>query len=55
MASSTLLSTIHTDGNIVEDEKFETVYRPDEYAIQIIDHGRTCEKFKTGAYGCTLG
>ncbi|CAF1085546.1 unnamed protein product [Adineta steineri] len=55
MASSMLLSKNHIGANIMEDEKFEAVYRPDEHAIQIVNHERTCEKFKRGACGCTLG
>jgi len=54
MASSTLQSTDHTTTNMVDDEKFEEIHSPDQYAIQIVNDGRMCEKVKHGAHGCAL-
>ncbi|CAF5109818.1 unnamed protein product [Rotaria sp. Silwood1] len=37
------------------DERFEEIYRPDDYAIRLVDDSRTCEKIKAGSFGCALG
>ncbi|CAF1328153.1 unnamed protein product [Adineta ricciae] len=41
--------------NLVNDEKLEETYRPNDDAIQIVDNGRACEKIRLSAYGCALG
>ncbi|CAF0989655.1 unnamed protein product [Adineta ricciae] len=55
MTSSTSQTGNHTTTNTVDDEKFEETHSPDQYAIQVVNDGRVCEKLRHGAYGCALG
>jgi hypothetical protein len=50
MASSCLPSTKSSIMNILEDEKFEEIYPPNDDAIRLVD-----EKVKLGSFGCALG
>jgi hypothetical protein len=43
--------------NEVYDERFEEIYRPNDDAIELLDHGRTCSTARPGlgSHGCALG